>query len=157
MSRRHGATGTLSWACTKNNVPTCPCPAVGRLGVSEVVGRLPEWSKCIGAPCIECRVGIASQTMNERNVPGAWNRRRLLPLWVGETWLTVWLTRDWRKERSRPADGSGIASGGIGLTAERKRADTVKERAAGGVGAEERSSRQREIYDRRRRHTRPTP
>lgn len=80
-------------------------------------------------------VGIASQTMDERNVPWAWN--------VGGFFLCGWEERGCqygiraiggRNEADRHRR-LGKASGVIGLAAKRKRADTVG--AAGGVGVSE--------------------
>ena len=74
-------------------------------------------------------VGIASQTMNEKDVPGAWN--------VGSFFLYGWEepgdcrlapTGGWRAAAWHRR--AGIASGGFGLTAERKRVATGG--AAGG-------------------------
>lgn len=99
-----------------------------------MVGRQPERSLCIGAPCIVPGVGIASQTKN-REMPGAWN--------VGGIFLYGWEERGCQYGTGVNGGWSaaarhrrlGIASGGFGLTAERKRADTVG--AAGGVGDSE--------------------
>ena len=51
----HGATGTLLWACPKTVCRPALALIRRRLGVNEVVGRLPEWSQCIGALHIGAR------------------------------------------------------------------------------------------------------
>lgn len=67
--------------------------------------------------------------------------RRQLPLWVGGTWLTVWLRRDWSLERSDPALTSRKSKRRFRVALELERTDTV--------GSPEVSVRQAEMETRR--------